>query len=401
MILQKIKNYYHLIQAFTAAVFFNFPSRKLTVIGVTGTDGKTTTVQMIYEILKTVDLKASMISSVSAQIGPKIFDTGFHVTTPSPWQVQKFLRKAVDLGSQYFVQEATSHGLDQNRLAFVDFKVAVVTNITREHLDYHKTWESYAQAKAKLFKNVDYSILNVDDQSFNYLKSKVDGKIITYSLKSTADFDFKKFPLRLKLIGDYNLANGLAAAACASALGFNKSKTTKLLNNFQGILGRMEEIYLGQDFKVFIDFAHTPNALEQALVALNSKLKTKNSKLICVFGAAGERDKSKRPQMGKVASEISDIVIITAEDPRSEKVEEISKQIIRGVKGKKLKKNLFVIVDRKKAIKFAINLAQKGDLVAIFGKGHEKSMTFGKKEIPWDEFAIVRQAIAERLKNEK
>ena len=400
MILQKIKNYYHLIQAFTAAVFFNFPSRKLTVIGVTGTDGKTTTVQMIYEILKTVDLKASMISSVSAQIGPKIFDTGFHVTTPSPWQVQKFLRKAVDLGSQYFVQEATSHGLDQNRLAFVDFKVAVVTNITREHLDYHKTWESYAQAKAKLFKNVDYSILNVDDQSFNYLKSKVDGKIITYSLKSTADFDFKKFPLRLKLIGDYNLANGLAAAACASALGFNKSKTTKLLNNFQGILGRMEEIYLGQDFKVFIDFAHTPNALEQALVALNSKLKTKNSKLICVFGAAGERDKSKRPQMGKVASEISDIVIITAEDPRSEKVEEISKQIIRGVKGKKLKKNLFVIVDRKKAIKFAINLAQKGDLVAIFGKGHEKSMTFGKKEIPWDEFAIVRQAIAERLKNE-
>ena len=400
MILQKIKNYYHLIQAFTAAVFFNFPSRKLTVIGVTGTDGKTTTVQMIYEILKTVDLKASMISSVSAQIGPKIFDTGFHVTTPSPWQVQKFLRKAVDLGSQYFVQEATSHGLDQNRLAFVDFKVAVVTNITREHLDYHKTWESYAQAKAKLFKNVDYSILNVDDQSFNYLKSKVDGKIITYSLKSTADFDFKKFPLRLKLIGDYNLANGLAAAACASALGFNKSKTTKLLNNFQGILGRMEEIYLGQDFKVFIDFAHTPNALEQALVALNSKLKTKNSKLICVFGAAGERDKSKRPQMGKVASEISDIVIITAEDPGSEKVEEISKQIIRGVKGKKLKKNLFVIVDRKKAIKFAINLAQKGDLVAIFGKGHEKSMTFGKKEIPWDEFAIVRQAIAERLKNE-
>ena len=400
MILQKIKNYYHLIQAFTAAVFFNFPSRKLTVIGVTGTDGKTTTVQMIYEILKTVDLKASMISSVSAQIGPKIFDTGFHVTTPSPWQVQKFLRKAVDLGSQYFVQEATSHGLDQNRLAFVDFKVAVVTNITREHLDYHKTWESYAQAKAKLFKNVDYSILNVDDQSFNYLKSKVDGKIITYSLKSTADFDFKKFPLRLKLIGDYNLANGLAAAACASALGFNKSKTTKLLNNFQGILGRMEEIYLGLDFKVFIDFAHTPNALEQALVALNSKLKTKNSKLICVFGAAGERDKSKRPQMGKVASEISDIVIITAEDPRSEKVEEISKQIIRGVKGKKLKKNLFVIVDRKKAIKFAINLAQKGDLVAIFGKGHEKSMTFGKKEIPWDEFAIVRQAIAERLKNE-
>ena len=188
---QKIKNIYHLAQAFLAAVYFNFPSRKLIVIGVTGTDGKTTTVHMISHILRSNAKKVAMISSVNAKIGDKTFDTGFHVTTPSPWQVQKYLKDAVNSGSQYFVLEATSHGLDQNRLAFVNFKIGVITNITHEHLDYHKTWQNYAKAKLKLFKNTETAILNMDDRSYNFLKSGVGGKLITYGIKSTADFNLK------------------------------------------------------------------------------------------------------------------------------------------------------------------------------------------------------------------
>src|SRR3989344_5460646 len=167
---QKLKNYYHLLQAFVAAIYFNFPSKKLTVIGITGTDGKTTTVSMIYHILKSAGKKVSMVSSVEAIVGNKKYDTGVHVTTPNPWQVQKFLRKALDMKSQYFVLEATSQGLNQYRLAFVDFILAVITNITSEHLDYHKTWQNYALAKAKLFQNAQTSVLNVDDKSFNFLK---------------------------------------------------------------------------------------------------------------------------------------------------------------------------------------------------------------------------------------
>jgi len=400
---QKVKNLYHLAQAYLAALIFNFPSKNLVVIGVTGTDGKTTTVQMIYEILKAASYKVSMISSIKAVIGSKVYDTGFHVTTPSPWQVQRFLRKAVDLGGQYFVLEATSHGLDQNRLAFVKFKLAVITNITHEHLDYHQTWQNYAQSKAKLFKNVHFSILNADDKSYDFLKSKADGKISTYSVRSTADFNLKKFPIKLKIAGDYNLANALAAAAATSVLNIKKSKIQKALNDFQEVLGRMEEVRLGQDFKVIIDFAHTPNALEQILKTMRSQFTVYGSQIIAVFGAAGERDKTKRGLMGKVAAENADISILTAEDPRTEKVEDICDQIAKGLTlaGKKENKDFYQIYDRAKAIEFAVNLAKKNDIVALFGKSHEKSMTYGKKDLPWDEFAIARQAIREKLKNEK
>jgi len=399
---QKIKNFYHLTQAFIASIYFNFPSRQLTVIGVTGTDGKTTTAQMIYEILKTAGRKASIISSIGAQIGAEHFDTGFHTTTPSPWQIQKYLRKAADLGSKYFVLEATSHGLDQNRLMFVKFKVAVITNVTHEHLDYHKTQKRYLGTKAKLFRRVDYSVLNFDDKSFEFLKSRAEGKKISYSLKSPADFNLKKFLLKLKIPGDYNLQNALAAAAAASALGIEKNKILKSLNNFLGVLGRMDDVDLGQNFRVFIDFAHTPNALKEAFKTLKSQIPNSESKLIVVFGAAGERDKDKRSMMGKVAADLADVSILTAEDPRREKVEDICKSIAEGFpEGRQQGKNYHIIRDRANAIKFAVNLAADGDVVGFFGKAHEKSMCFGKKEYPWDEFVVVEKAINERLKHGK
>lgn len=392
---QKIKNYYHLLQAFLAALFFNFPSNKIKVIGVTGTDGKTTTVHMIYEILKSSGYKVSMISSQGAVIGSNIHDTGFHVTTPSSYQVQKYLTKAQNEGHQYFVLETTSHGLDQNRLAFVNFEIGVLTNITHDHLDYHKTWENYALSKSRLFQKVKFSVLNLDDKkSFLFLQPRVRGKIVTYGLNVKADINPQNYPIRLKIPGRHNEQNALAACAVGDILKVKKSNTIKALNSFSSVRGRMEEIDMGQDFKVIIDFAHTPNALKNALETLRSQVS--GGRIIVLFGAAGERDRIKRPLMGQVAAKSADIIILTAEDPRSEDVREISHQIARGIKGKTQRKNLFLIDNRSDAIDFAIKMAKKNDIIALFGKGHEKSMCLGKEETPWDEFETAKSIIRRR-----
>ena len=399
---QKIKNIYHLMRAYAACIYFGFPSKKLTVIGVTGTDGKTTTSHMIYEILKSAGKKVSLISSIHAQIDEKLYDTGFHVTTPDPIALQKFLKKVADSNSKYLVLEVTSHGLDQNRIFGIDFNFAVLTNITHEHLDYHKSFENYIFAKAKLFQRAKVSILNLDDPSFNKIKKLTNGKVVTYSINKKADFTQKDFLLKLKIPGDYNLSNALCAAALATQAGIGKQTITKALNTFQGIKGRMEEVDMGQNYQVIVDFAHTPNGLKQALKTLRSKVKSQRSKVIAVFGAAGERDKLKRSKMGEIAARYADICVLTAEDPRSEKVEDICEQIAQGLikSGKKESKDFFKIYDRAKAIEFAVKLAKQDDIVACFGKSHEKSMCFGKKEYPWDEFKTVEQVIAKRA-NEK
>lgn len=385
---QKFKNIYHLLQALLAALYYNFPSKKLSVIGVTGTDGKTTTVNMIYHILKSAGKKVSMISSVNAIIGHKTYDTGFHVSTPSSWQVQKFLREAVEADNKYFVIETTSHGLDQNRLAFVNFTLAVLTNITHEHLDYHKTYENYRNAKLKLFKKVKFSVINADDSSYNYVKNYVSGKVITYRRKGK---------------GDYNLSNTLAAIAATGALGIKRKAAQTALKSFPSVKGRMEEVKLGQPFRVIVDFAHTPNGLEQALRSLRSTMNNRRrARLIAVFGSAGLRDRLKRKMMGEIAANLAHLTVITAEDPRTEKVEDIIDEIAQGLKekGKIANKDFFKVPDRQKAIELAIvNLAQKGDVVATFGKSHEKSMTYGHKDYPWDEFKVARDAIKKRLEN--
>jgi UDP-N-acetylmuramoyl-L-alanyl-D-glutamate--2,6-diaminopimelate ligase len=391
---QKVKNIYHFAQAFLASIYFGFPSKKLTVIAVTGTDGKTTTVNMIYHILKTTGKKVSMVSSLGATIGNESQDTGYHVSTPSPFQVQKLLKEAVDAGSDNFILEATSHGLDQNRLAFVKIKIGVVTNITDEHMNYHKTWINYAQAKAKLFKNVEYSILNKDDKSYAFLKNIAQGKIMTYSLTGEADITRKNFPLITKIAGQYNIYNALAASAAAFALEVPKEQILKSVSSFSGIKGRLQEVKEGQQFRAVIDFAHTANGLEQVLKTLHAS-KKKNSKLIAVFGSAGDRDRQKREIMGTVASKYADISIITAEDPRSEDPTQIAKTISAGFKPPKNKegKNYFIIPDRTKAIDFAAKTAEKGDIVAFLGKGHENSMCIGDVEYPWSEEEVVKKAI--------
>jgi len=398
---QQLKNLYHLLTAILFTILYRFPARKLTVIGVTGTDGKTTTTNLIFHILKEGGKKVSMISSVNAVIGERKCETGFHVTTPAPQDIQKYLAQAVKAGSQYFVLESSSHGLSQNRLWGCFFKVGVVTNITHDHLDYHRTYENYLKAKGKLFERVKKAVLNRDDESYKYLKTKNiehRTKIITYGIKDGADFTPQTFKFKTSLPGEYNQYNCLAAAAAASSLGIFDEQIKKALVSFKGIEGRMDEIKLGQNFRVVIDFASTPNSLKNALQTLTSQ-KVKGGRLITVFGSAGLRDKMKRPMMGEMAGKYADLIVLTAEDPRTEDVNQIIEEIAQGVlrEGVKEGKTFFRIPDRKEAIKFAIQkLAKKGDIVVTCGKGHEKSMCYGKTERPWNEYEVVQKAIETR-----
>lgn len=398
---QQLKNLYHLLIAILFVLFYRFPARKLKTIGITGTDGKTTTVNLIYEILRKSGRKVSMISSVEAIIGGKEYGTRLHVTTPDPKDIQRLLHQAVLAGSEYFVLETSSHGLSQNRLWGCRFYLGVITNISHDHLDYHKTHFNYLRAKAKLFDQVKVGILNRDDQSFDYLNQKLKAKkrkIITYGLKNKADFTPHTFPFKTSLLGDYNQYNCLAAAATASFLGIPREVIKESLAHFTGVKGRLEEIKNKFGFKVFIDFASTPNSLKNVLMALRKILPVKG-RLIAVFGSAGLRDIQKRAMMGEVSGKYADLTVLTAEDPRTEDVNKIIEQIAQGAlkKGAQEGKTLFRVPNREEAIKFAIQkLAKKDDIVVTCGKGHEQSMCYGKTERPWSEHQAVQKALEGR-----
>ena len=325
-----VNSLFHFPSALLAVLYYRYPAKSLKVIGVTGTDGKTTTSSLIYSILKQANYKVALISTVSAKIGENELATGLHVTSPSPWELQRLLRLIVDKGFKYVVLESTSHGLAQHRLLGCNFFMGVVTNITHEHLDYHKTWNNYLSSKAKLFKQTKYNILNKDDKSFKILKKLIGKNIITYGLNQ-ADYSVKKTIFKTQLIGEFNILNCLAAYAVADLLKVNKITIQKAIADFKGVIGRMEEIKMGQNFKVFVDFAHTPNGLKNALQALKQ---LPHHKLIAVFGCAGLRDPSKRPMMGKIACQLANKVVLTAEDPRTEKVDDIISQIINGCDNK-------------------------------------------------------------------
>ena len=391
---------FHLPMAVLATLFYQYPAKSLKVIGVTGTDGKTTTATLIHHLLVGAGKKAALITTVSAKIGAEEIPTGFHITSPHPWKLQSLLKKIVDKGYELVVLEATSHGLAQHRLLGSNFQIGVMTNVTREHLDYHKTYENYLAAKAKLFKGVKVAVLNRDDKSFKYLitdHKSPNTKYVTYGIKNKADFTPKSFKFKTKLLGEYNQYNCLAAITVASSLGLSEAKIKQGISSFKEIEGRMEAIDEGQDFQVYIDFAHTPNALKQVLKTLKAQL-SPGGKLIAVFGCAGLRDREKRPLMGEIASKLADRAILTAEDSRTEDVNEIINQIAvgcqksEGVEGK----TFFKTPNRAEAIRFAIKKAKQDDIVVICGKGHEKSMCFGKTEHPWSDQREARRALKEK-----
>ena len=388
-VLRQLKNFAHWLIAVSAAWFYGHPANNLTMIGVTGTDGKTTTTSLIYHLLKTAGKKVAMITSVSAKIGDEEMDTGFHVTTPDPWPLQKLLKKIYDRGYKYVVLETTSHGWDQHRLLGINFKIGVVTNITHEHLDYHQTFARYVQAKSKLLKKSEYAILNEDDASYNELTNLLPKttKIYPYNFRQAPDKLFtcikKRFP------EGYNWSNSLAATTASRLMGLTDEQMCRAIASFPGVKGRMEKIPNQKGLTIVVDFAHTPNALEQAMKSLRLQLKS-GKKLIAVYGSAGLRDYRKRPIMGKIGSELADIVILTAEDPRTEDVHEIIDQMKTGATNSH---RIRLEPDRQKAITMAVSIAKKGDIIGVFGKGHEQSMCFGTIEYPWSDHEAIKKAL--------
>ncbi len=417
-----------LAMAHLSAAFYGFPARALTIIGVTGTDGKTTTSNLIYEILRAAGLQAGMISTVNAVIGEQVLDTGFHVTTPEAPEVQTYLAMMRAAGLTHVVLEVTSHGLAQHRVTACEFDIGVVTNITHEHLDYHGSYENYRDAKAMLFRHLEstvdkpqgnprLAVLNKDDQSFAFLDQLVHGKKVAYGINPPADVwaeqvnhspDGLRFTavlaggetrvnLRSSLTGVYNVSNILAAvSACLAGLGISPSAAAEGVQRLKLIPGRMEKIDLGQDFLAIVDFAHTPNAI---LRALTTARQMTGGKVIAVFGSAGLRDREKRRLMAEVSVQLADITILTAEDPRTESLEGILAEMAGAAqhKGGVEGKTFFRVADRGMAIRKGVEMASPGDLIIALGKGHEQSMCFGVTEYPWDDRTAMRAALAERL----
>lgn len=391
--IERLKGLYHFVVALFSVCKFRFPSRKLTVIGVTGTDGKTTTASLIYEILKASGYKVSKITSVHAVIAGREYDTGFHVTCPDSYYVQKYLREAVDHGDTHFVMEVTSHGIAQHRVFGVKFAVAVITNVTHEHLDWHKTFANYRDTKISLLRRAATVVINRDDaELYNAAIPRLKrNKLVTYGIRRESIVSPVTYNLKTLLPGEFNRYNCLAALAVSYALGVPKKIALPAVANFDGVPGRMEMVQ-SEPFQVIVDFAHTPNALVQALKTVRTMTRRR---VIHVFGSAGERDLSKRQLMGRASSQYADLIILTEEDYRSENVEEIINQIARGIAPEKIVHRFF---NRGEAIAFALSQADKGDTVVITGKGHEKSICRGKVEYPWSDQEAVRNFMKKRGK---
>lgn len=397
----EVKNLYHLLPAIAAVIYYKYPARNLTVVGVTGTDGKTTTASLIYHILQSSGKKVGLVTSIEALIDNQSCETGLHTTTPSTFALQKFLKQMVDSGCKYVVLEVTSHGLDQHRVLGCNFKIGVLTNVTNEHLDYHKTYEKYLAAKTKLLKQAKIAIINKDDGSYKKIvdnNQQLAGKLKTYGIDTDADFKPSTlgFVIKTQLPGKYNVYNILAATAVVKTLGVDSKLIAESIASFQPPQGRFEEVKNEYGLNIVIDFAHTPNALESLLknareLVSQSPVQHPATKIITVFGCAGERDREKRPVMGEIAARCSDVVILTAEDPRTEDVNNIIEEIAQGCQPDAA---LFKIPDRQEAINYAIQtLAKKGDWVLLCGKGHEKSMCYGSTERPWSEREAVTCAL--------
>ncbi len=412
-----------------ASAYYGHPSHKLVVIGVTGTDGKTTTATLIHSILEAAGVRAGLISTVSAVIGDEALDTGLHVTTPGADEVQMYLARMVAAGLTHTVLEATSHGLAQGRVGGVAFDAAVLTNVTHQHLDFHGTWEQYRDDKARLFRLAASSprkpgvpkvaVINADDPSADVFRERAQGvdRALTYALDAPADFraenvafapdatrlivagpDGLHVPVESALVGPFNVANVLAAAAAAFAVlpdaATFRAALVAGVRNMPPIPGRMERINEGQDFLAIVDFAHTPNAMRRALEAARTMI-APDRRVIAVFGSAGLRDRAKRRMMAEIGARLADRVVLTAEDPRTESLDAILAEMAEGCRsqGGREGETFWRVPDRGRAVAFGCELARPGDLVVACGKGHEQSMCFGTVEYAWDDRAAMRAAL--------
>lgn len=382
--LRKIKNVVHRIINKSAHIYYGSPGRKLIVIGVTGTDGKTTTCTLIHHILTTAGIKAGISGTLSSA----------HTTTPGSGQLQKLLSEFVKNGCTHAVLEVTSIAIDQYRAAGVRFDIGVLTNISdNEHLDYHGTFEKYRNTKIMFLKNCKVTVINADDPSSSFWTSQNDDghKVITYGIKSKADINPKTIKYETKLLGEFNRYNILAAVAVARELNIQSEIIQKAIATFVTPPGRMEIVTI-KPFTVIVDFAHTPQAFEKILPVARSLLKTKKNLLIHVFGATGDRDRQKRPLMAKIAGKFDDFIFLTSEDTYSENPKVILSALETGLKDA-LYENYQIVDDRREAIRMALKSAKPGDVVILTGVGHQKSMNIGGKEIPWSEQKTVKEIL--------
>ena len=394
------------------------PARDLRVIAVTGTNGKTTTVNFLNEILKEAGYRTAMFSTANIEIAGEQTVNDTNSTTATVARLQKFFRDAKKADVEFALIEATSHALDQYKFEGVPIEMAIMTNLTQDHLDYHKTMENYAAAKAKLFEmNPNLVVLNADDEWFDYFNNfATESQKITYGEGESADVKIEKFKLYKKgseaklridnnveleiatnLPGEFNIYNMTAAAAGAYLLGISLKDIQEGIANLEGVSGRFEYATPGLPFDTIVDYAHTPDALEKLLKA--SKKITKE-RTILVFGACGDRDREKRPIMGRIAQDFADRIIITDEENYTEDATQIREEIISGIskKNDKLPANIQEIPDRKEAIRKALQIAGKGDIVLITGLGHEVYRVIDGEKTPWNDTQIVREIAQEIFK---
>lgn len=389
-----------------ASNFYGNPSKKLKLIGVTGTNGKTTVTTLLYDIFRNMGHQSALISTVEYRIGDEIIPSTH--TTPDVIRLNQMLAKAVEIGCEYAFMEVSSHGIVQNRIEGLHFKIAGFTNLTHDHLDFHKTFQNYLNAKKRFFDELEDSaiaITNADDKNGLIMLQNTKAKKKTFALKTMADFhgkvlelDFNGMLLNFNnkefwttLTGKFNAYNLLLAYGIALELGVDETELLQAISTLHRVNGRFETIKSDSGIFFVVDYSHTPDALENVLDSIN-EIRTKNERLICVFGCGGDRDKTKRPEMGDIATKKSTLAIITSDNPRTEDPLEIIKEIEAGVQPQNYSKYTS-IPDRKEAIKMAIKFAEPKDIVLVAGKGHETYQDIGGVKHHFDDKETIRQLL--------
>jgi len=406
-----------------AAAFHGHPGRKVRVIGVTGTDGKTTVVHLVSHLLETAGHRCGLLSTVESQAGDRIWANESRFTTPEAPDVQALLAEAVAAGADYAVLESTSHGLTLHRLDHCEYDVAAMTNVTADHMDFHRSREEYRAAKGQLFAMLDQStrkagvekvaVLNADDPASGYFRGLTSARAITYGIETPADVRAAEIrpsewgsrfrlatsageeEVALALPGDFNVYNALAAATIALSQEVASADVARGIASFSGVPGRLERIDGGQPFTVVVDFAHAPEALRRVLTFLRGRCR---GRLIAVFGCIGERERPRRAGMGQAAGQLADFAILTNDNPFSEGPEAIIAEIAQGLReaGRHEGHHFVAIPDRREAIAHAFAMAVEGDIVLLAGKGHEQSITIGETVIDWDDRRVARELLSAR-----
>ena len=409
---------YHFIQAFFAGIKYGFPAKNLRVIGVTGTNGKTTTCFMLWKMLNHAGYKTGLMTTVAwGTPGLKGTDKDGlhkqieHMTTADSFTLNKRIKAIKDSGAEFLILEVTSHALVQFRTLGIPIEIAVMTNVTHEHLDYHKTFANYVKAKCKLFKKAKFGVINADDKSAKQFISCVpdyssygikSGQIRAKNIKLTSSGvnyscdDIKPLKISTKIPGEFNVYNSLATLAVGKKLGLANQQIADGISALESVEGRMNRIDLGQNFEVIVDFAHTPDAFEKVF---NSVYPHGKGRIISLFGGAGRRDESTRAERGEVAGRFSDICILTEDDSRDEDPYTIISMFESGLKKSGMKDSQIIkIVDRKSAIEKAISIAKPGDLVLILGKGHEKTILRADGPHPFEDLKVTTSTLKSILK---